>query len=503
MSSAISTSATGASTSGAVAGSSLITSTGIGSGLNITAIVSALTTAEGAGQQNEITSQQTTLNAQLSAFGTFSSALSTLQATVSTLENPTELAGFNATVADSTIASATTTSQAVAGQYSLAVQNLATAASLSSAAVANSDTVIGTGTLQISVGSQSTSVTIDSTDNTLAGIAAAINAASNNPGVSASVLSTTAGARLVISGTETGAANAITVAETDGGSGLSSLTYNPASSTNSLTQTQAPLDANFTINGYAATSASNVVSSAISGVTFTLLAPTAPAVGSTPAATTTLSIAPDATAAKTSISTFVTAVNGVLSSIQSLGGYDAATQTAGPLNGNATLEAFQNQLENILDTVNSNASGGVASLADLGIAADANTGQFDTNTTTLSNALSSNLTAVGNLLGGTNGVATQLNSLLNSYTGPGGLLSTITQGLQTSLSNVSKQQTALNAQLAAYSATLTAQYNAMDTAVAQLKETQTYLNAEFNPSANQSSSSQSATSNLSSGTTST
>ena len=226
------------------------------------------------------------------------------------------------------------------------------------------------------------------------------------------------------------------------------------------------------------------------------------AVGSTPAATTTLTIAPDTSAAQTSIGTFVTAINGVLSSIQSLGGYNASTQTAGPLNGNATLEAFQNQLLNILDTVNSNGSGGASSLADLGIAADANTGQFDSNTTTLSNALSSNLTAVGNLLGGTDGIATKLNSLLNSYTGPGGLLPSITQGLQTSLSNVSQQQTALNAQLAAYSATLTAQYNAMDTAVAALKETQTYLNAEFNPSANNSSSGQSASSNLSSGTTS-
>ncbi len=301
----------------------------------------------------------------------------------------------------------------------------------------------------------------------------------------------------------TGAANAITVAETDGGTGLSSLTYNPANTTNSLTQTQAALDANFTVNGYAATSASNVVSSAISGVTFTLLAPTAPATDSTPAATTTLTIAPDPSAAQSSIGTFVTAVNGVLSAIQSLGGYNASTQTAGPLNGNATLEAFQDQLENILDTVDSNSSGGAASLADLGITADANTGQLDSNTTTLSNALTSNLTAVGNLLGGTNGIATQLNNLLSSYTGTDGLLSSITQGLQTSLSDVSQEQTALNAQLAAYSATLTAQYNAMDTAVAALKETQTYLNAEFNPSANQSSSGQSASSSLNAGTTST
>jgi flagellar hook-associated protein 2 len=74
----------------------------------------------------------------------------------------------------------------------------------------------------------------------------------------------------------------------------------------------------------------------------------------------------------------------------------------------------------------------VASLADLGITADAN-GNYDTNTTTLSNALSSNLTSVGNLLGGTNGIATQIDNLINGYTQAGGLLATINQGLQTGL----------------------------------------------------------------------
>ena len=93
----------------------------------------------------------------------------------------------------------------------------------------------------------------------------------------------------------------------------------------------------------------------------------------------------------------------------------------------------------------------------------------------MGNALSANLTAVGNLLGGTNGIATQLNTLINQYSGPGGLLSSINQGLQSSLSNVSQQQTALQAELATYSATLTSEYNAMDAAVAALKETQTYL----------------------------
>jgi flagellar hook-associated protein 2 len=472
--------------------SSLITSTGIGSGLDISAIVSSLTSAYGAAQTNELSAEQTSLNAQVSAFGTFSSALSTLQATLSSLETPSTLAGYDATVADKTIASASTDSDAVPGQYSLEVQNLATAATLTSAPVASGDTVIGTGTLNLAVGNNSTSISIEASDETLSGIASAINAAPNNPGVTASVISTTAGARLVLTGTVTGAANAITVTQSGGDGGLASLVY-PPSGTTGLTQNQAATDANYSINGYAATSANNVVSGAISGVTLDLLGASA---ANTP---TTLTISPDASAASTSIGTFVTAVNGVLSAIQSLGGYDASTQTAGPLNGNATLESFQNQLENILQQVKSGNTAGVGSLADLGITADANTGQLDSDSTTLSNALSANLTAVGNLLGGSNGIATELNTLINQYAGPGGLLSSINQGLQSSLSNVSQQQTALQAELATYSATLTTQYNAMDAAVAALKETQTYLTAEFNPNQSSSSSS-SSTSSLGSGT---
>jgi flagellar hook-associated protein 2 len=474
MSSAISS--TG-STPSAASATSLITSTGIGSGLDISAIVSSLTANYGAAQTNTLNAEQTSLNAQVSAYGTFSSALSTLQATLTDLDTPSELAGFDATVADKTIATATTTSDAVAGQYAFQVNNLATSATLTSGAyTGGSSAAVGTGTLTIAVGGNSISINLDTTDNTLAGVASAINSAANNPGVTASVITTTAGARLVLSGTATGAANAVTVTQSGGDSNLASFVSN-------LAQTQAAQNASFSINNFPATSPSNVVSGAISGVTINLLAASA---ANTP---TTLSITPDTTGAQTSISTFVTALNGVLSSIQSLTGYDPSTETAGPLNGNATLESFQNQLEGILDQVtSSNASGGVQSLADLGITADAG-GNYDTNTNTLGNALSANLSSVASLLGGPNGIATNLNTLINGYTEPGGLLATITQGLQSSLNNVSQQQTALTTQLATYSATLTAEYNAMDTAVAALKQTQTYLTAEFNPSSSSSSSS--------------
>jgi flagellar hook-associated protein 2 len=461
-------------------GSGSITSTGIGSGLNIGAIVSSLTTAFGAAQTSQLTNQENTLDSQVSAYGTFTAALDTLKLALPALEDPSQLAGFDATVADKNIASATTNSDAVAGTYSLQVNNLATVATATSAALSSS-AAVGTGTLTIAVGGASSAISIDTTNNTLAGIAAAINSAPNNPGVSASVITTTDGSRLVLTGTQTGAANQITVTPSGGDGGLSALALTPVPAQ----------DASFSINGFAATSSSNVVSNAITGVTFNLLQPSAP---STP---TTLTISPDTSSAQASIDKFVTAVNGVLSSIQTLTGYDPSTQTAGPLNGNATLEAFQNQLQKILSQF-TNGNSGVNSLTDLGISAGTG-GTYAVDDTKLGNALSASLASIGNLLGGPNGIATQIDTLVGGYTKPGGLLDTINQGLQTSLTNVSKQQTALAAQLAAYSARLTAEYNAMDTAVALLKQTQTFLNAEFNPSANAASGTSQSNTSLGSG----
>jgi flagellar hook-associated protein 2 len=459
--------------------SALITSTGIGSGLDIGAIVSSLTTAFGAAQTSQLTNQQNTLDSEVSAYGSFTSALDALKLSLPALEDPSQLAAFAATVADKNIATATTSSDAVAGTYSLLVNNLATVATATSAPLSGT-AAIGTGTLTIAVGGSSTAISIDSTNNTLAGIAAAINS-TPNAGVSASVITTTGGSRLVLTGTSTGQANQITVTPSGGDGGLASL---------ALTTVPAQ-DANYTINGFAATSGSNVVANAVSGVTLNLQQASAPGIS------TTLTVSPDTSTAQTAIDGFVTAVNGVLSSIQTLTSYDPSTQQAGPLNGNATLEAFQNQLQNILGKF-TNAGGGIKSLTDLGITAGTD-GTYTSNDTTLGNALSASLASVGNLLGGTNGIATQISNLVDGYTKPGGLLDTINQGLQTSLTNVSKQQTALAAQMAAYSARLTAEYNAMDTAVALLKQTQTYLNAEFNPSANAASGTSQSNTSLGSG----
>jgi flagellar hook-associated protein 2 len=484
----------------------VISSQGIGSGLDIASIVSSLTTAKAGPETNALNRSKTALTAQVSAFGTFNSALATFQATLATLKDPTQLAGRTATVGDSTIATATATAAAVPGQYTLQVQNLAAAASLSSQPFATANSTVGTGTLTIKVGALTASLNLDSTNNTLAGIAAAINSGTGNPGVTASIITTMAGARLVLAGTQTGAANGVTVTQSGGDGGLAALVYDPSNPTvppSGLTQTQAAVDANFSINGYPATSSSNQVSTAITGVTFNLLKATAAGTPTTPAASTTLTVGNDTAGAQTSIGTFVTALNGLLSSIQSLTSYDPATQTAGPLLGNATLQSFQNQLSKILGQVNSGISNGPNSLAAIGIGANPQ-GTFSSNSATLGNALTANLGAVGKLLSGPTGIATQLDKFVSQYTQVGGLLDTISNSLKSSLADNAKQLADLTARMKVYSATLTAEYNAMDAAVALLKQTQTYLTQTFNSGSTASGSGSTSTSTgLGTGTVST
>lgn len=490
------------------AGSVVVSSQGIGSGLDIASIVSSLTTAQAAPETNALRRSNVALTAQTTAFSSFNASLATFQATLAALQDPTQLAGRTAALGDATIATATATSSAVAGQYTIAVQNLATAASLSSQPVSSAASSVGTGTLKITVGTASSSVVIDSTNNTLSGIAAAINSASDNPGVSASIITTTDGARLVLTGTQTGTANAITVSQSGGDGGLSGLAYDPTATVTNpptqLTLTQAAANANFTINSYPATSASNQVTAAITGVTLNLLKPTAAAVGTTPAATTTLTVGNDTTGAQTSIGTFVTALNGLLSNIQSLTSYDPSTQTAGPLLGNATIQSFKNQLYKILGQVNTGITSGPNSLTALGIAATT-TGTYASNAATLGNALTGSLASVSKLLSGPNGIATQLNTFVTGYTQAGGLLDTISSSLKTSMASNAAQMTALTQRMSVYSATLTAEYNAMDAAVALLKQTQTYLTQEFSSGSTTGAagSSTSSSSGLGSGTVST
>jgi flagellar hook-associated protein 2 len=473
----------GSATSGAPAGTTALTSsasqgtvssTGLGSGLDINSIVTQLVAAESSGPTKLYTAQANQIQTKLSAYGQFQSAVAALQASLATLSTTAQFQTNSATVADKTIATATADGTSTPGNYTLEVDQLATGAQLISGHVAASTTTVGTGTLTINVGSTAIPVTIDSTNNTLAGIAAAINSAGSSRGISASLLTANDGVRLVLSSASTGAANAVTVTQSGGDGGLATLVYDPAHSNTQLTQLQGAQDAQIKLNGFAYNSASNNVSGALTGVTISVNATTAIGV------TTPLTIATDTSSAQTAVKSFVNSYNTLANSISQLSSYDASTGNAGPLLGDSVLNTFVNQVNTTIDaSVPSLKGAAFSTLAEIGIVANLD-GTLSADSTKVGAAFTNNYAAVTQLFAGKDGVAVKLNNLLNEYTSPTtGILAQQTKDLQSSLTNIASEQTALNQRMATLQTTLLAQYNAMDALVAQLKSTGSSVMAEL------------------------
>ena len=441
-----------------------------GSVIDVSSLVSELVSADEAPQESLISTQTQAVSTQISAVGTLQSALSTFQSSLSALDTPSAFGSESATSSDPTAFTATSDPDAPIGTYGVTVSQLAEAQQIvSNAFSGGSSATVGTGTLQLFLGGASFSVSIDSSNDTVAGIAAAINSAAGNPGIEASVVTGSDGAHLVLSSSLTGASNTIQVVETDGGGGLSSLTYGSGNTTN-YTQQTAAQDAAFSIAGVAYTSASNTVTDALSGVTLNLIAPTTSA--------TTLSVTTDTPTIETNIEAFVSAYNTLLGSLSSLGSYDATTSTAGPLMGNPLLSSIQNQISSALYSVVDTGSATYNSLASVGITTNSD-GTLSVNATTLSAALSSDFSAVSELFSGTGGVASTLNSQITASLAAGGAIQSSSQTLVQQEDALTQQSDQLNQQMTALSASLTEQYSALNTLLSSLQSTSSYLTQAF------------------------
>ena len=356
----------------------------------------------------------------------------------------------------------------------MTVTNLASAQQLLSGNFTGGGTAtVGTGTLTLSVGGTSFNVTIDSTNDTVAGIAAAINAATGNTGITAAVIQGTDGAHLLLSSSQTGVANTITVAETDGGNGLAALTYGTGN-TSHYTQATAAADASFSVAGVPFTSSSNSVSDAISGVTLNLLGATG--TGSSTPSSVNVTVSSDTSTVEANINAFVTAYNTLQTALSGLGSYDATSGTAGQFQGNPVLTGVQNQIQqalySLVGTSNYN------SLASIGITTNSD-GSLAVNSATLENALASNFTAVSQLFSSTNGVASQLNSAITSALSGSGSISSYSQTLVQQENALQTQTNTLNTQMTALSASLTQQYATLNTLLSSLQSTSSYLTQAF------------------------
>ncbi|HET7106225.1 MAG TPA: flagellar filament capping protein FliD [Candidatus Acidoferrum sp.] len=403
-----------------------------------------------ANQQANITAlqnQQTSLNAQSAEITKISTDLSNLDNAVFALRDPLgALSSQAATSSNSAVVSATASSTATPGSHSVVVSSLATTSSYYTGALASSTSPIAAGTFQVQVGSNAAAtVTVDSTNNTLSQLADTIN--NQNIGVTASVIQDSNGYRLALVSTASGAPGDITVSGNTTGLNF----------TKGVTGTNASL----VVDGIPISSASNTVSNVINGVTLNLGSPS-------PSTAVTVNVNPDTTQATTAINNLVTAYNTVINEINSQFNVAADGSGGGPLEADNSLRDVQSQLLAAFSySVPGNS--GVVNLASIGVNFN-NDGTLSVDSGKLSAALSSNYSAVQNLLQNTStGFSQNLSKVLTSINGAGtGILSLDAQSITNTSQGLTKQIADLQASLATQQTSLTAIYAQVNVTLQQL-----------------------------------
>lgn len=469
-----------------------ISSAGIGSGLDVNSIITQLMTVEKA-PLTQMQKDASKVQSKLSAYGTIQSDVAALRDAALKLTQPSTWGDTTATSADSSVVTASTDSTASAGNYSLTVQQLASAQTLVSTAWPASVSTLGSGRLRIEMGSWSagqssftaksgssaTEVVVLATD-TLADVRDKINSAKS--GVMASIVNDASGARLVLRSSETGSANAfrITATDDDGNnkdsSGLSALAYDPSASAAVMSQTQAALDAQATINGLSVTSGSNTLSNVIDGVTLKL-----GKVSSTPVG---ITIDANTTSMKTAVTAFADAYNNLAKYLSTQTAYNSGTKTGGTLQGDSGTNALRAAMRNVIGDTGT-MSGAYTRLADVGLNPQAD-GTLSVDSTKLDNALSGHLSGVKALFAASdsnsttgNGFATRLRDWGDKLLSFDGSITTRSSSLQHELDSNSKKQSDFNDRMTAVETRLRKQYTALDAQMSKLNALSSYVSQQI------------------------
>ena len=448
-----------------------ISSTGIVSGLDVTSIISGLMALEELPLQR-LETKLSTVESQISAMGQIKSAISSLQEAAEDISDISDLYTYKGTVADTDIASAVTTSDAVAGTYSIEVEQLATNHKLMSST--SVDTSAG-GTLSIEIGSTATgsfvaksgtsavSVTIDA-NASLSEVAKAIN--DSDAGVSATVINGENGAQLVITSEETGEINQIKITST-----ISGLGFNPddPSASGNLTQSVEAKNAILKIDGITiADTTSNTVTDAITGVTLTLT-------GTNDGDPTKLVISNDTSEVETKLQAFVDAYNTARDTMEELSQYDVEGEDTGILSGDNTVSTAMNQLRSLLSTVASGASSEYEYLSQIGVESSSD-GTLSLDTDTLESVMKTDFASVAKTIAA---YGTAFSTLTTDMNDSEGLITNRIDGLNTTSDgleeSIDKQERLLEIIETRYEA----QFTALETLLASLKTTESYLTSQL------------------------
>lgn len=467
-----------------------ISSLGAGSGLDLSGILNNLMSLE---QQPliDLQKKEASYQARISALGSLKGALSSLQAAASGMIPSTgqtaaqKYSSLSASVADSTIASASASTSAVPGVYSLEVSLLAQSQRLATATpgtpatspYADANATVNQGTLTIEFGkldggtytadsTRKLSITIDATNNTLGGLRDAINAA--NGGVTATIVTGTAGAQLVLTSKDSGNSNVMKL------SGLSGFDFDPTTSTGGFTQDaaqggRAAQNAAFTLNGIAATSSTNTITGVLDGVTLNLAKTN---VGSP----TNVTITQDSSSGITKVlNTFVKGFNDANKTVSDLGAYNAQTKVAGPLQGQAIIRSAQTQLRSLVFNTTAGGSSTYQRLSDIGVSID-KSGNLSLDSAKLSKALAADFQGVANLV---EKVGTSFKTGLESMVGSTGTISGLTDTINSTIKRLGQQENVLTQRISRIEDRYRQQFTALDSAIAGMKQTSTYLTQQL------------------------
>ncbi len=447
---------------------------GVGGGaIDVAGIVSQLMTIE---QQPLVKMRQNLsgIQTKLSAWGKLQAAVSNLRDATRALTRNDAWRATKAASSDEAAIAATGGGSAAVGSYSLSVQSLAQSQSVVSRTFAATDTVVGGGTLQIQLGSvdatgttftpdpkRLTSVTV-AAGATLADIRSAIN--NSTAGVSASILDDGSGKRLVLTSRESGQSQAFQITASEAGeqgaAGLSSFSVSAtaANGANGTIRTQLASDARLTINGLPITGGSNKLDGVIEGVTLNLKKAT-----TTPVE---ISVSSDQEATKATLDKFITAYNDLNKLLAEQTRYDAASKSAGVLQGNAVAVRIQQQLREQMRSPADGNSGNSLSAAGFDIAKDGSLSlKADKMTSLLADpARLRQLFAGAAPVAGqpTSGIARLLDERLTSYLDPEGAITGATDSLRSREDTIEKQQARFEDRLKTVEARLTRQYTALD-----------------------------------------
>lgn len=468
-----------------------ISSPGIGSGLDVKSIVSQLVALERQPLQT-MQAKANTFQSEISAFGRVKSDMSALQDAANALLDSSLWSGKTFSSSDATMVTGSASSSALASSFAVSVQQLAKPQSLRSAAQAAGSAIGASGRLDIQLGQWSgttftagssavVSVNVSATD-TLTDLANKLNAA--NAGVSAVVVSGSAGDQLLIRGNNTGAASGFQIRTydassteiTDGTTGVGVFAYNTSGGSfyGKMGQTQAAQDAALTIDGIAVTSSTNTVSNAVPGVTLNLNAVTTSPVQ--------VSVASDQGSIKAKIQSFVDAYNKIYSTLSDVTRYDAASKTGGPLLGDGTANGLQNMLRNLIGVTGPSGTG-FSRLSDLGLQVQRG-GTLSIDAAKLTAALSGT-GDVKTFMTATTGSASQdgvvkrMRDFVMGALSVTGSLTTSTDSLQKSVDRNQAAMDRLSQRASQVEAQLYAQYSRLDANLGKLNSLSSFVSQQI------------------------